>query len=70
MNPDSRDGDRALASKVYTLSGIPAGDHALHWSIDNNGHGRLTNGARLIYREIVASYRLIPPAHPRVPEPQ
>ena len=57
MNHDSPEGDKALALKVYALSGIATSDHAQHWRIDNNGHGRLTNGARLIYREIVASYR-------------
>ena len=57
MTHDSPEGDKALALKVYALSGIATSDHAQHWRIDNNGHGRLTNGARLIYREIVASFR-------------
>ena len=57
MTHDSPEGDKALALKVYALSGIATSDHAQHWRIDNNGHGRLTIGARRIYREIVASYR-------------
>ena len=57
MNHDSTDGDKALALKVYALSGIATSDHAIHWKMESTYHGRLTLAARTIYRAIIKSHR-------------
>ena len=57
MNHETAEGDKALALKVYALSGIATSDHALHWKMEATHHGRLTTAARLIYRAIIKSHR-------------
>ena len=57
MNHETADGDKALALRVYALSGIATSDHAIHWRVESTHHGRLTLAARQIYQAIVASHR-------------